>query len=231
MFLFWKIMFRTIFGIGETCRFQNWYSFLFCKMGTFLKKLMPTMLKMYCNMQHSPSAYNQTVMQSYSHTVRQSYSHTVHCSVNTSRSRPWAALMCGITMCGRHLSTNERPAATSRPMRGDPGSNLGPGSNLNLSCELRVSEKEKELPARRCRSSGIQSRELRETLLTGQFSESNGDPGCVGREVEGRGYYCDSRLRNLYSTVQNRFSTCLPGKFLTDKRKLSLINIDTILVK
>ena len=136
MFLFWKIMFRTIF--------ENWYSFLFRKMGTLQKKCfwMPTMPKMYCNTQHSPSAYSQTVRQScshtvmqsyshtvmqsysqtviqsyshtviqlYSHTVRQSYSHTVHCSVNMCGSRPWAALMCCVTMC----------AATSQPMRGLP---------------------------------------------------------------------------------------------------------------
>ena len=68
---------------------------------------MPTMPKMYCNMQHSPS-----VRQSYSHAVMQSYSHTfIQCTaVSTHRSRLWAALMCGVTMC----------ATTSRPMRGLP---------------------------------------------------------------------------------------------------------------
>ena len=146
---------------------------------------MLMMPKMYCNTQHSPSAYRQTVMQSYSHTVIQSYSHTVIQSYShtviqsyshtviqsyshtviqsyshtviqsyshtviqsyshivrqsdsqtvrqsdsqTVRqsysalqcqhacgSRPWAALMCDVTMSAATMC-----AATSRPMRGLP---------------------------------------------------------------------------------------------------------------
>ena len=123
-------MFSTIFGIRETCRFQNFCSFLFCKMGT-----MP---KMYCNTQHTPSTYSHTC-------------HTVQCSEETvlqhmtrpsaysavslppylllsagarcgkmsqktyySGCREWPSCVMsvrpitGCTCCRRHLSTNVR---------------------------------------------------------------------------------------------------------------------------
>ena len=57
----------------------------------------------------------------------------------------------------------------------------GPGSTLDQSCESRVGEKEKELPALRHRSSGMQSREARETLLTGRLYENENSQGrCSG---------------------------------------------------
>ena len=64
MFLFWKIMFRTIFGIRETCRFQNWYFFI-CKMGT-LKKMFLNADDAKNVLQHTPSTCSHAVRQSYS---------------------------------------------------------------------------------------------------------------------------------------------------------------------
>ena len=131
MFLFWKIMFSTIFGIRETCRFQNWCSFLFCKMGTLKKNQMLTMPKMYCNMQHTPSTYSHTchTVQCSEETVLQHVTHPllIQCSLSSSVSSAfsWSSLwqnvsrkmsysgphvrpITGCTCRRRHLSTNER---------------------------------------------------------------------------------------------------------------------------
>ena len=181
------------------------------------------MAKMYCNMQHSPSAYSQTVRQSDSQTVRQSYSHAViqSCSHTVIQSYSHAVMQsfshtvishtviqsdshtviqctavstragvgreqpsCVASPCVPppldqweaccHLSTNERPAATSRPMRGGlwschwPGWRHLPGSMMRVMCR----QEGVGAPARRLRSSGIQSREPHETLLTCLFSEN-----------------------------------------------------------